>query len=254
MTEMAPLRFMTFNLRRDVEADGDNNWTRRRDAAAALVRQHAPHVLATQEGLPHQLADLDARLPHLRRVGGCRRGDGTDEHTAIFYDASRLFLVATGDLWLSDTPGEPGSRTWGNRLPRMVTWARFTDQDTGSSFTVANTHLDHESPEARRRSAAFLRERMPNAILLGDFNAQPGDDVHRILTQTWRDAHDEADATADGHTHTFHGFTGMASVRFDWILAPSRVRVLEHRVVKERAEGRYVSDHHPVLASLVVRR
>ena len=240
---------MTFNLRRDVEADGPHRWPHRRDAVAALVLAHGPHVLATQEGLPHQLADLDARLPHLRRVGGCRRGNGTDEHTAIYYDPRRLLLVATGDLWLSDTPGEAGSTTWGNRLPRMLTWARFTDQDTGQSFTAANTHLDHESPEARRRSAAFLAERMPGAILLGDFNAEPGDDVHALLTSTWRDAH-EADATGDGCTHTFHGFTGEARVRLDWILTPAHVRVVEHRVVKERPAGALVSDHHPVVAQL----
>lgn len=248
----AALRLMTFNLRRDVEADGPHRWTQRKDAAAALVRTHAPHVLATQEGLPHQLADLDARLPHLRRVGGDRRGNGTDEHTAIYYDPSRLILVATGDLWLSDTPGEAGSATWGNRLPRMLTWARFTDQDTGQSFTCANTHLDHESPEARRRSAAFLAERMPGAILLGDFNAEPGDDVHLRLTATWRDAAQEADATLDGCTHTFHGFTGAARARLDWILAPPQVRVVEHRVLKERPSGALVSDHHPVMVRVLL--
>lgn len=246
------LRLMTFNLRRDAEADGPNRWTARRDAVADLVRAQAPHVLATQEGLPHQLADLDARLPGLRRVGGCRRGDGTDEHTAVYYDPSRLLLVATGDLWLSDTPATPGSATWGNRLPRIVTWARFTDQDTGRSFTVANTHLDHESEDARQRSAAFLRERLPQAILLGDFNAQPGGAVHRLLTSTWKDAHD-ADATEDGHTATYHGFTGRARGRLDWILAPPRVEVVEHRVVKERPRGAFVSDHHPVVATLRLR-
>lgn len=248
----AALRFMTFNLRRDVEADGPHRWSARKDAVAALVRAHEPHVLATQEGLPHQLADLDARLPHLQRVGGDRRGNGTDEHTAIYYDPRRLLLVATGDLWLSDTPGQAGSATWGNRLPRMLTWARFTDQDTGRSFTCANTHLDHESPEARRRSAAFLAERMPGAILLGDFNAEPGDDVHLLLTATWRDAAREADATEDGCTHTFHEFTGKARARLDWVLAPPRVRVVEHRVLKERPSGALVSDHHPVMVKLVL--
>lgn len=247
----AALRFMTFNLRRDVEADGSNAWPKRRDAVADLVIDQAPHVLATQEGLPHQLADLDARLRHMRRVGGDRRGDGTDEHTAIYYDPARLLLVATGDLWLSDTPGKPGSRSWGNNHPRMVTWARFTDQETGRSFTVANTHLDHESATARLRSALFLQARLPNAILLGDFNAIPGDDVHKALTRAWRDAHD-VDATPDGQTATFHGFTGEARVRFDWILAPPRVTVVEHRVVKERVRGALVSDHHPVMASIVV--
>jgi endonuclease/exonuclease/phosphatase family metal-dependent hydrolase len=149
---MGALRIMTFNLRRDVDHDAENRWSERRDRVAAIVRDHAPDVLGTQEGLPHQLADLDARLDGYERIGGCRRGDATDEACSIFYATGRLRALAWGDLWLSDTPGVAGSATWGNRLPRIVTWARFQDKATGREFTVANTHLDHESEEARRRA------------------------------------------------------------------------------------------------------
>lgn len=244
---MQPLRLMSFNLRRDVERDGDNRWAQRRAAVAALVRRHAPHVLGTQEGLAHQLVDLDAMLPGMARVGGCRRGDGSDEHTAILYDPRRLILVASGDLWLSDTPGEAGSRTWGNRLPRMVTWARFTDQETGHSFTVANTHLDHESAESRMRSAFFLAERLPNALLMGDFNDMPGGALHARFTSRWSDAHQADPGRGFG---TFHGWTGEARDRLDWVLVPRHMRALAHRVLHEPVQGRYVSDHHPVLVEV----
>ena len=237
---MAALRFMSFNLRRDVEHDGDNRWTARREQVAAIVRDHAPHVLGTQEGLAHQLADLDARLPGYARVGRDRRGDSTDEACAIYYDAQRTRLVAFGDLWLSDTPDVPASATWGNRLPRMVTWATFESTATGTRITVANTHLDHESPQARRRAAEFLAQRFPGAIVMGDLNAEPGEDTHTLLLAAgWHDA--------DAREPTFHGFSGDARVRLDHILAPRTHRIRATRVLHDAANA---SDHHPIVAEI----
>lgn len=247
-TVMAALRVMSFNLRRDVEHDGDNRWLARRDAVADVVRQHQPDILGTQEGLPHQLADLDARLPGYARLGSCRQGDNTDEACAIYYDRSRLRPLAWGDLWLSDTPGVAGSRSWGNRHPRLVTWAQFLDGATGQSFAVANTHLDHESERARQEAARFLASRLPGALLMGDFNAEPGGDAHRILTQAgWCDAFVAHDDPSDPG-YTFHGYSGRAWARLDWILAPPSHRVRAHRIVRHPA--RHVSDHHPVLAEI----
>ena len=241
---MRALRLMSFNLRRDVESDGVHRWAARRAAVARLVERHAPHVLGTQEGLPHQLADLDARLPHCRRVGMDRDGDGRGEHVALYYDARRLILVAWGDLWLSDTPNLPGSRSWGNRLPRMVTWARFTDQETGQSFTVANTHLDHESAASRERAARFLAERFPDAVVMGDLNDAPDAPSWTLLLHGRRDAHHGVPGG------TFHGFTGATRDRLDGILVPEGWDVVGERVVDDRVDGRLPSDHDPVLADV----
>jgi endonuclease/exonuclease/phosphatase family metal-dependent hydrolase len=244
---VAALRIMTFNLRRDVAADGPHRWAERKDLVARLVRRHAPHVVGTQEGLAHQLADLDARLPGYRRVGGCRQGDGSDEHNAIYYDATRMSLVEHDDFWLSDAPQRPGSATWGNRHPRMVTWARLHDAVSGHDVTVANTHLDHESPRARREAAALIMRRIPHAILLGDFNEEPGSEVHKILCGASR-----KDTTHLDETPTFHGFTAHNRARLDWILVPVGAHVKHAAVLKERPEGRYPSDHDPVMADVVV--
>lgn len=237
---------MSFNLRLDTPRDGPNRWARRRDAVARVVHGAMPHALATQEGLGHQLADLDARLPWMRRVGTCRQGDGSDEHNAIFYDARRLLLVAWGDLWLSETPELPASRSWGNRLPRMATWARFTDQESGTSFTLVSTHLDHESAASRVRMAALLDARFPDAIIAGDFNEAPGAPAYVTLTRTRRDAH------ADEVRGTFHGFTGAPSDvgRIDWILAPRAMARIGGGLLTERVDGRWPSDHFPVWVDL----
>lgn len=242
---MRALRVMTFNLRRDVEADGENSWRHRRDHVADVVRRHAPDVLGTQEGLPHMLADLDARLEGFARVGGDRRGTGDDEHCAIYYDAQRFDVLAWGDLWLSDTPGVAGSTSWGNDLPRIATWARFVERATGLGFTFVNTHLDHRSEEARVRSARFLGQRFPDAVIVGDFNAEPGGNVH---TSFLMNGH--RDAGADETGGTFHGFSGWARMRLDWVLVPATADVARHQVLRERRLGRPPSDHDPVLVEL----
>src|SRR5205807_801992 len=68
-----PLRVMTLNVRRDVPHDGPLAWSSRRARVGAMLREAAPDVLATQEALPHQLADLDAALPRYRRIGSPRQ-------------------------------------------------------------------------------------------------------------------------------------------------------------------------------------
>lgn len=235
---------MSFNLRRDVAEDGANRWSARRDLVADLVRERAPDVLGTQEGLPHQLAELDARLPGLARVGGCRRGDGTDEACAIYYSRARLRPLAWGDLWLSDTPGVAGSASWGNRIPRMVTWACFADRATGRAISVANTHLDHESRTSRDRSARFLVSRFPGAVLLGDLNAEPDEVALSILRGAgWQDG--------GAHEPTFHGFTGAACLRLDHVLAPRALRIGAHAVVGRERAGVHASDHHAVFAEVL---
>lgn len=241
---MGALTLMTFNLRRDVASDGVNRWSARRDLVAAIVEEHAPALIGTQEGLPHQLAELDARLPGHARVGEPR--DVADEACAIYYSRSRFQHLADGTFWLSDTPDVPGSVTWGHVHPRIVTWARLRDLASGREVLVANTHFDHESEDARRRAAALVVARLPGAILMGDLNAAPGEPTHSLLLGAgW----DDGGATDP----TYHGFTGIARARLDHILVPSTHRVHAHRVVARMHEGVHASDHHAVVA-VVERR
>jgi endonuclease/exonuclease/phosphatase family metal-dependent hydrolase len=136
---------------------------------------------------------------------------------AVFYRRERLEPLAYENYWLSDTPAIPGSRTWGNNIPRMVTSVRFRDRRDGGEFLFVNTHLDHEVQSSRERSAALILERLPvtppgmPVILVGDFNARARDNrVYDLLTRqggfvdTWVAA-GNADTLG-----TFHGFKGVA--------------------------------------------
>ncbi|MFG2565239.1 endonuclease/exonuclease/phosphatase family protein [Streptomyces sp. NPDC048567] len=250
------LRVMSFNLH--VDWDGSPRpWSGRRDAVAAVLRDARPQLLGTQEGRPHQVADVLAALgPGYARTGRDRDGDGTGEHMAVFHDRDRLDALDHGDFWLSDTPEVPASETWGGGCPRMATWVRFRDLATGSEFLAVNTHLDHVSAYARTRAAGLLVERcaalapgLP-VVVTGDFNTPAGDpEVHGVLLarggldDTWARAEERGPAYA-----TFHDYRAPVAdgPRIDWILASRGTRVREASAVLPGPVA--PSDHLPVRA------
>jgi endonuclease/exonuclease/phosphatase family metal-dependent hydrolase len=258
------LAVMSFNLRFDNPKDGPNAWPYRRSAAAALLREHAPHLIGTQEGLAGQLAELEESLVGYAAFGSGRRGPREDEHCRVFYRTDALKLRRHGDFWLSDTPDVVGSisESWGNTLPRMATWGEFEQTSSGARFTFLNTHLDHASAAARDRGAQqivrFLRRSdIPHPVILaGDLNAGPDSPPLKLLTgdlpvdespSRLRDSYRLSGGQGAGKP-TFHGFTGQGRERIDYILVEAPLRVTRYALLDERVEERWVSDHYPVLA------
>jgi endonuclease/exonuclease/phosphatase family metal-dependent hydrolase len=236
--------------------DGANNWDARRDLVVEMLRAEDPDVIGTQELFKRQGDEIVERLPQFVWFGEGRGGGDADEHMGVFYRKDRLRVRESGNFWLSDTPDVPGSRTWGNLYPRMVTWARFERLADGATFTLYNTHLPYRDIDepARIRCAELIRDRLDKlpeserVILVGDFNTTPESRVHAILTGSLTDAWIAA-AKRSGPAGTFHGFTGKQEGRIDWIL----FRGLEANWVKTittQRGGRYPSDHFPLGAEL----
>jgi len=252
------LKVMTFNLRYASDS-GPEAWQRRRPLVRDCLRLHQPDLLGTQEGLARQLDEVQADLPGYLRVGQGREGGAKGEHTAIFVRAARFEALESGDFWLSDTPETPGSRSWGNTLPRMATWIRLRERSTRRELTLLNTHLDHRSQPSRERAADLIRDRIAAlppglpVLLVGDFNAVAGSNpIHaRLLGQGFlTDLVQTAPIRRNADLNTYNGF--RPAVRrgesIDWILGRGPWRPLEAEVVDFSREGRFPSDHFPVLA------
>ena len=251
------LRVMTFNVRVPVDT-GMNAWAHRRDLMVQVIAAAHPDVLGTQELTEEQGQYLAAHLPGYAWFGQGREGGTKGEHMGVFYRTDRLQVVRSGDFWLSDTPDVPGSRTWGQPYPRMVTWARFRLRHGGGTFDYFNTHFPYrpEDTRARMLSAQEIMRRIGQlpasaaVILAGDFNCGPDSPVHALLTRSLRDARDAA-ASSSGPAKTFHDFTGIPNQRIDWILSRG-FSVRGVRTITTHDGARYPSDHFPVLAELVV--
>ncbi|HUH54814.1 MAG TPA: endonuclease/exonuclease/phosphatase family protein [Rhodanobacter sp.] len=249
----APLKVMTFNVRVPVDS-GMNAWANRRELMVKVILAEHPDVLGTQELTEEQGEYLAAHLPGYAWFGQGRDGGSKGEHMGVFYRTDRLQVERSGDFWLSDTPDVPGSKTWGQPYPRMVTWARFRFRDGGGSFAYFNTHFPYrlEDVHARMLSADMILTRIAGlpaderVILAGDFNCGPETPVHQELTRTLQDAWLTSPRRA-GPDKTFHNFTGTPDRRIDWILSRG-FKVLDVQTVDAHEGPRYPSDHFPVVA------
>jgi endonuclease/exonuclease/phosphatase family metal-dependent hydrolase len=253
----ARFRAMSFNARVDQASDGDDAWAHRREKALSVIRLHEPDVVGCQELLAHQLADLREGLSAYEWVGEDRgAGDRPSEHVAIGYRTDRFRRREHDTFWLSETPEVPGSLGWDAAHPRIATWARLEDSVTGSDLLHVNTHLDHRGERARRRGASLLIERLEEiapespVLVTGDMNCQPGSIPYERLTESFGDARKLSTHGHHGPTDTFHGFTGTAGGRIDYILVGG-LDVRQHATLADRWDERYPSDHFPVLAELV---
>lgn len=264
MTEA--LRVMTCNLRGPDDLP-PNDWPRRRPRLVELIRRIGPDLLGTQEALFPRLEHLRADLADLgyRWIGLGREGGSRGEFTAIFYRSPRLVPVAFDHLWLSEQPRLVGSASWGDTAnPRMATWVRFADRETGRSWVQINTHLDHQDEEARVRQVGIVRQIIDQhlvaggrVVVTGDFNAEPGSSptyrsMAAVLVDTWLAANGPSRRPA-----TFHGYSisgpadGPGAGHIDWIFTSPDVKVVSARVVAPAAAGgTYLSDHWPVVAEL----
>jgi endonuclease/exonuclease/phosphatase family metal-dependent hydrolase len=258
---LAPaLTVMTYNLR-FASATPPNAWPQRRPLVREVITNQAPDVVGTQEGLHAQLQELAADLPEYEWTGVGRDGGIKGEFMAVFYRKARLESLSTNHFWLSDTPDVAGSKTWGPKFARMVTWLKFRDRKTNQEFVLFNTHFDHEVQVARERSAEMIRQRVAvlepqlPVLVIGDFNAAAGANrAYEILTNGGylRDAWDLA-AQRDGvGVGTFNGFKAEdpSGIRIDWILARGQVTVLRAETVTFTWAGQFPSDHFPVVAQV----
>lgn len=256
-----PIRVMSFNVRYGTASDGDNAWEHRRELVFTTIRDHAPDVLGLQEVLDWQLDELHAALDDYEYVGfGRDDGKRAGEFAPILYNKRTFRLVEGGQVWLSETPSEPGSVGWDAVLPRVVTWAELAYRKSPqNTILVFNTHFDHAGETARLESARLIRRMVEvhggePVILTGDFNCTPGSRPFDVLTEDRGNLTELRDtlAVVEGEdSGTYHGFTGRPTGgRIDWILCNRRFVVLEAGIVRQSAHGRYPSDHFPVTATV----
>ena len=255
-----PLRVMSYNIRLDVASDSLNAWPHRREFLANQIQFHAPDILGIQEGTPGQVDWLDVHLTRYARIGEGREGGHRGEYSAIYYDRHRLRVVDSGTCWLSETP-KSVSVGWDAALPRIMTWGRFTDRNTERDFYAFNTHFDHVGEEARRRSAELILTMIDSLnpeglpfVLTGDFNLTPNTAPLQRLAAALTDAYVAAPVRL-GPAGTFTGFdyATPATRRIDYIFTAPGVEVLNFGTLTDAVDGRYPSDHFPLLTMLHLR-
>ena len=255
----ALLRVASFNVRTGLGPDGRHSWPLRAGACAAAIRGLDADLVGLQEVRLFQERGLARRLPGYAGAGAGRDdGYGRGERCTVVFRPDRLRLDAWTVNWLSDTPRAPGSRTWGNPIPRIVTLCRFTDRQSGGGFGLANAHWDGASAASRLRSAEALLGWLDPSLpwlVVGDLNATAGDPaVARLVAGGLRDTLAELGERGP-QAATHHQWDGSTDgTRIDYVFADRRWDVLGARIDHSRPGERLPSDHWPVVAEVAPRQ
>jgi endonuclease/exonuclease/phosphatase family metal-dependent hydrolase len=266
------LRLMTLNVRyespNDLEARA---WRKRIPGVVRMIRRLGPDCIGVQEAEHGQVADLWASLPDYEFFGvGRDDGSRAGEYAGIFYrkDRFRPDPADCGTFWLSDTPEVPGSRSWGNEIPRVAAWVRLTDLATGRGFYLYNTHWDHRNQASRERASLLMAARIDSrehpgepVALIGDFNSSESNPGLIYLTGRRTRIAGEERAWANGLLDTYqalrageadrrtlHLWSGSreGTLKVDHILVSRGAEIAEAEIVSE--DRPVVSDHFPVVA------
>jgi endonuclease/exonuclease/phosphatase family metal-dependent hydrolase len=252
------LSVLTYNIRLDLDSDGENAWTHRKDWVCGLLKYYEPDVFGVQEAVPTQMSYIDSSLVNYSYIGMGRNGGNNGEFSAVFFKTTRFKVIQQSTFWLSETP-DTFSIGWDASYPRICTYALFKDSESGKKFWVFNLHLDHIGNEARIKGAKLViqmieklnKDNFP-VILMGDFNAtiesEPIQYIGKYLVNTR-----ESSQMVYGSYETFNGFKfhEPATQRIDYIFtSPNGFKIIKYGVLTDSYQCRYPSDHFPVMANL----
>ena len=267
---MEAIKIVSFNLKHDFALAVRNRWKARRELITQLLSSSDASIIGVQELMPDMKEDLRTRLSGFRIVGQGRTRQLANEHAAILLRADNTTLLYDQTFWLSKHPEKSGSRAYFAMFPRICTVCEVYSKELGQKIRVFNTHFDHVCGPARSLGVRTileymhrynLREKLPT-ILMGDLNARPGSKPVRMLSENrhpFTDIHltsvySRFD-TKDIH-NSYHGFRGRCKGRrpIDYIFVSDDFQIQDAYLDTSSLDGRYPSDHFPLVAVLSVRK
>jgi endonuclease/exonuclease/phosphatase family metal-dependent hydrolase len=270
-----PIQVMSFNIRFGTAEDGDDHWKFRKPRTLEALQRRLPGLIGLQEALDFQVEEVCQALSaafvpgtpkgprqdrHYRFVGvGRDDGRSKGEFSAIVYDAHRFQVKRSDTFWLSETPSVPDSKHWGNGITRICTWAHFYDRAAKRHFYLFNTHLDHQSQASREEGIALILSRIKErgtddpVLITGDLNVGESNAVIAQIKQgglfdTFRKLYPD-----ETNVGTFGGFRDIGKEKIDYVFSDSAWTVEKAELVRDKVDGRWISDHLPVVAWVKLR-
>lgn len=262
---MKNLEVMTFNLKYDFKSKDSNEWSQRCSRITTLIKQNSPDIIGTQEGLLHMLNDINFSLKEYSWVGEDRTGNGDDEFNAIFFKNDLFDMVNWKQFWLSKTPYIKGSKDFNSSLPRVCTKLTLKSKLSGEFLIIYNTHLDHESEEAREEGIKIIlkevkksyKEKKIPFIIMGDFNCYLEDNLFDLIRNEeeqyieFNICYKNIENNILGTFHDFKG--GYDGKIIDYIIYSREYNIKNLNIDDREILGGYPSDHYPVICELELK-
>ena len=258
------LKVMTYNVLLNPEKEGRPvNFG---EEMAATVREQDPDLFGTQE---------NTQLIHEVSFAGlteyaCFRGEELSSDPAYrgnyaYWKKDKFKAIEKGHQFMSDTP-DVKSKFEGSKEYRGFTYVFLESRETGNRFLFIALHADYRAEESVRVKqlrvlTAFLQSEkwadVP-AVVVGDFNSTAQQDsISTFLAENPGIAMTSEAAKTKGDTAgtlIVGGFTTRQDYVFDYVfVTKDRIETEYYSVILNKKEGKYPSDHLPVVARLTLR-
>ena len=265
-TASQELNVMSFNVRYGTANDGINSWENRKEFVHETIKREKYDFIGVQEALGFQIAFIKEKMDGYSVFFRGREKDPTKgESCGIFYsDSWEIDTEESGTFWLSENPEKPASKSWDASLPRIATWARFTNKENGGSVYIYNTHFDHVGQIARENSSKTIMKHISErpydvpVVFLGDFNASEKNNAIKIIKKgipngpvffdPWNMLNPDSKERG-----TFNSWENRKDgAKIDYIFVLEGTKVLDAQILRGTFNGRNSSDHYPVTAKLIM--
>ena len=257
------LKIISSNIRFDNINDGDHVWDNRKHILRDSIQNFGPHILGTQEGRQPQLFSLNSILDDQDIIDSHRAWIEERMYPSLFLNSKGFDIQQSGDIWLSETPFVPGSKSFGSAFPRLCSWASVlwtqSHRNEGIPLFIVNCHLDHILEETRNlqvevlcKEVFKLRNEKEHLIIMGDFNSHPESEVRKVLLRSFPCLYDpwKSLGLEEEASHHKFGKERDTGSRIDWIMVDKRFEAEEIYLDKIQKEGLFPSDHYPLKCTL----
>lgn len=259
---------MSYNVYYDLSEKNRNP-----DDVIASVNEKAPDVFGLNEAGKDWIDKFNADAD-IKSAYACAEGKPTDKaddasYNPIFYKKDKFELVESGTKWLSSTP-DVMSKYSDAKHYKILTYAILKDKASGAEFMYVNVHLDGSGDSAAHTALAEVRKKQVEVvksfaadyvqlpiIVGGDFNASASSAVIASMGNgrfkyCMNMALDTVNINSTDVNSEFNSIT--SGVIFDYIFVSTDcVGVKKYEQWDNKTNGKYPSDHLPVIAQVTVK-
>ena len=250
------VRVISFNVRCANDLYGSVKG--RSELIAAALSQYSADSFGVQEATQQWLDILNEKLgDRYAMVSQMRDAKSSSEASAVFYLKDKYELIGSGTIWLSDTPDVFASKFKLSFCPRIATWVVLENKADGTRYTHINTHLDHVLESVRVKQIEVLSGKIAEleamgypVVCTGDFNTKQGADAYNKMSEVMTDSKLIAANSDDGATYINYGRNRTETKPIDFIFVSNGVSVDRYKIIDEKIDRMYLSDHAGLCADV----
>ncbi len=257
--EESVMRIMSFNIR--CTNVGSDTWEDRIGIVSQTMLESEADSIGVQEATPEWMAALDETVGDKYAYVGVGRDDGDNEgeYSAVFYLKDKYTAVDSGTFWLSETPDKV-SFGWDAACRRVCTWVVLENKTTGEKYVHLNSHFDHIGITARKNSVDLILDKASEyadlpVVFTADMNVKQGSDNYKqfVNSKILRDTKFDTTDSMDYCTYHDTKPEKHSDDVIDYVMVNNNFDTVSYRVVTEGIDGRFVSDHYPIYADIVIK-